>query len=173
MLHSQLKSLEIEWNTKESAHYFFASGAVLLMLGFSASLVISSPALVVACFFTCTLGVAIYLSTDAYSQYKEKQLLLDQAKTDEINHDIVLQEYQIARRDFIVTMVKNAVIPSLLITMFAIYWPAAVVLTALYAGYELYHAYTQHCDKQAVNVLALQLTEPEAKSEFVMPLATN
>ncbi len=45
--------------------------------------------------------------------------------------------------------------PTIIITTFAICWPAAVVLTAAYLGYELYHAHSQYSENKAIKQLAL------------------
>ncbi|CAM2909958.1 Uncharacterised protein [Legionella steigerwaltii] len=47
----------------------------------------------------------------------------------------------------------------LLITTFAICWPAAVALTVLYVGYEMYHAYNQHQSKKEAAQHALEAPE--------------
>lgn len=155
VLQQQLIELEINWKTKESNFYFLATGAALLMIGFSASLIIASPLVIVGCFFMCQIGVAMYLSSGAYTQYKEKSLYLEQAQLTGTDLALVQKQYEIARNDFIFTMIKNTVIPSIMIATFAICWPAALVLTALYVGYELFHAYNQHADGQAAKQIEL------------------
>lgn len=148
MLQAQLKELEIDWRTKQGTFYFVASAAALLMLGFTASLLFTPPGMIVASFFVCTLATAMYLSAGAYSTFQEKSLRLEQAQLSGKDLDMAFQEYQAARNDFIFTMVKNTVMPALLITTFAICWPAAIALTAMYLGYEIYHAYDQHKSKK-------------------------
>ncbi|KTD72412.1 hypothetical protein [Legionella tucsonensis] len=154
MLRMQLKELEIDWRTKEATFYFVAAAAALLMLGFTASLLFTGPGIAVACFFVCTLAVAMYLSSDAFSKYQEKSLRLEQAKDGD--YAVALKEYEAARNDFIFTMVKNTVMPTLLIATYAICWPAAIALTVLYVGYEIYHAYDQHNGKKEAARLALE-----------------
>lgn len=161
MLNQQLIELEINWRTKEATFYFVAAAAAILMLGFTASMLVSSALMVVGCYFVCTIAVAMYLSTGAYSQYQEKSLNLEQAQLTGHNLAVASREYEVARNDFIFNMVKNTVMPLLLISTFAIYWPAAVVLTAVYIGYELYHAYDQHSEGQAIKQLALNGPEEE------------
>lgn len=144
MLQNQLKELEIDWRTKQGTFYFVAAAAALLMLGFSASLLFTGPGIAVACFIVCTLAVAMYLSSGAYSKYQEKSLRLEQAELIGKDLEAARKEYEAARNDFIFTMVKNTVMPTLMIATFAICWPAAIALTVLYVGYEIYHAYDQH-----------------------------
>lgn len=161
MLQAQLKELEIDWRTKQGTFYFVASAAALLMLGFTASLLFTPPGIIVASFFVCTLATAMYLSAGAYSTFQEKSLRLEQAQLSGKDLDVAFKEYQTARNDFIFTMVKNTVMPALLITTFAICWPAAIVLTAMYVGYEIYHAYDQHKSKKEAAHLALTAPSEE------------
>lgn len=155
MLNQQLIELEINWRKKEATYYFGAAAAALLMLGFTASMLVSSAVLVVGCYFVCTLAIAMYLSGESYSQYQEKDLCLEQAQLLGKNLPVALKEYAAARNDFIFTMTKNTVMPMVLITTFAICWPAAIALTVMYLGYEVYHAYDQHSESTAVKQLAL------------------
>ncbi|MFI4918673.1 MAG: hypothetical protein ACHP65_03865 [Legionellales bacterium] len=153
LLDKQLIALRISWQTKESTYYFVAAGAALLMIGFTASMIVAFPVLIVVSYFACTVAVAMYLSAGAYSQYKEKSLYLEDAAVTGNNELIARKEYEIARNEFVFTMVKNITVPLILVTTLAICWPAAVVLTAVYLSYELYHAYDQHAENKAVKQL--------------------
>lgn len=155
ILNKQLTELEIEWRTKEATLHFAASAAAFVMLGFSATLIFTTPGMIVASFFICHLAIAMYFSTNAYAKYQEKSLRLEQAELLGDNLLVARKEFEAARNDFIFTMVKNTVVPMVLITTFAIYWPAAVILTAVYLGYELYHAYDQHNSSKEAQHLAL------------------
>jgi hypothetical protein len=155
MLDKQLLELEINYKTKEATFYYSAAAASLLMIGFTAAMLFNPGLIVVAAFFVCTLAVAMYLSTGAYEKYAEKGLRLEQAEMTGKNLALARKEYETARNDFIFAMVKNTVVPMVLIATFAICWPAALVLTALYIGYEAYHAYSQHSAQQEAKQLAL------------------
>lgn len=161
MLQKQLNELEINWRTKQATFYFLASAAALLMAGFTVAVLVNPPLLIVACFFVSTIAVAMYLSSGAYSQYKEKSLYLEQAQLNGNNIAVALKEYETARNHFIFTMVKNTVVPMVLIATFAVCWPAAVILTALYIGAELFHAYNQHQNANAIKQQALAAPEEE------------
>jgi hypothetical protein len=159
MLQKQLIELEISWRTKEATFHFCAAAAALLCIGFTASMLVSPPLLIAAIFFTCTFAVAMYLSSGAYSSYKEKGFYLEQAQG--INLAAAQKEYEIARNEFIFSLTKNTLMPMILITTFAICWPAAVVLTAMYVGYELFHAYSQHSNGKIVKQLTLEAAVDE------------
>ncbi|WP_010655302.1 hypothetical protein [Fluoribacter dumoffii] len=167
MLLRQIKEAEIDWQTKQATFYFNASAAALLMLGFSASLFLTGPGIPVACFFVCTIAVAMYLSSGAFSTYEEKSLRLEEAKRTGLGVDIALKEYEAARNDFIFTMIKNTVMPTLLIATFAVCWPAAVALSVMYMGYEIYHAYDQHNSKKQAQLAALVApTEEKIEDDY-------
>lgn len=144
LLTRQLKNLEISWQAKNSTFLFNAAAALMLGAGFSASMLFASPALIVVSYAVCMVAVAMYLSDGAYNNYKEKSLRLQQAHIENVPADDlkrVLEEYQAARNEFIFTMIKNTVMPTLILATFAVCWQAAVVLIAVYAAYELWNAY--------------------------------
>ncbi len=155
VLKMQIAILDINWKTKEAGFYFLAGAAALLMIGFTAGLVLSPPLFAAGCYFACLLGVAMYCSYGAFSKYKENSLYLDHAQRTGNKLQLAENEYETARNDFFFAMVKNTVVPAILITTFAVCWPAAVVLTAMYIGYEVFHGYNQHCDAVEAKHLAL------------------
>ena len=60
---------------------------------------------------------------------------------DDVELSMAIKEARIARNDFILAMFKNTFMPLLIVTTFAVCWPAALVLTALYVGYESMNGY--------------------------------
>lgn len=168
LLRMQLDVLEGNWHTKEATFHFVAAAAAILMTGFTVSMLVNPAVLVLGCYFVCTIAVAMYLSTGSYSQYAEKSYNLEQAHLIGTDLLVAQREYDLARSDFIFTMIKNAVMPLVLITTFAICWPAAIVLTTLYVGYEFFHGYSQHSENNAIKHLAL--AEPvEEEDECHLP----
>ncbi|HHT0594582.1 TPA: hypothetical protein ACTXXA_003126 [Legionella anisa] len=154
ILEEQIKELEIGWRVKEETFYFNAAAAAILMMGFTGALLFSGPGAAVLCFCMCTLAVAMYLSSDSYTKLQEKSLRLENATDEE--YAVAQREYDAALNDFIFTMIKNTVMPTLLIATWAACWPAAIVLTTLYICYEIYHAYDQHQSKKEDEGLALE-----------------
>lgn len=163
ILGKQLIELEIDWQTKEATLYYYAGAAAFLMCGFAASLIFTPPGIIIASYFICIFAAALYFSGDTYTKYKEKELRLEYATGKDIA--ISRKEYEAARNDFIFTLVKNTLIPSLLIATFAVCWPAAIALTVLYIGYEMYHSFDQHSSKQLVKKLALEAPEEDDSPE--------
>lgn len=146
MLGRQLAQLEIQRKTKQAALMFNIAAAVLLMAGFSASLMLTGiPAAVTVCYLVCTIAVAMYITADIYGKYRQKALMLQKLKEDTSatieEMEKVRSDMYKARNELIIGMAKNIVMPLLIITLFVVCWEAAVVLTALYIGYELCKGY--------------------------------
>ena len=156
-INAQLIELAISWDVQKANFCLQAAGAALLAAGFTASLVFTlfaMPALVLCSYFVCTLGIALYLSGKAFSQYREKAEYLNYYSELDTIDSVARKEYEIARNEFIFALTKNILVPMVLITVFAIYWPAALVLTAVYLGIEAIHAYKQHVDSNDAKRLA-------------------
>lgn len=146
MLDDQLAQHDIKWKATSANLSFNVGGAMLLMAGFTASFLIATPAAAIACYFVCTLAVAMYLTADLYGKYKEKSLILQQYEREGINTSVARLEMQSARNDFMIAMAKNIIMPLLIVTTFAVCWQAAVALVILYVGYECLHGY---CSKKS------------------------
>ena len=142
MLNEQLLQLEINWRATSATYLFNVAAAVLLMAGFSASMLFAAPAAIVACYFVCTVAVAMYLTADIYGKYKEKSLILQlQEFSDEKEQNQALNTMLSARNEFIFAMAKTIIMPLLIVTAFAVCWQAALLLTAVYIGYECTRGY--------------------------------
>ena len=139
-LHAQLQKLEIKWQNTKATYNFYATAAGLLIIGFSAAMIINLPLTTVGGFFICLGAVAMYLSGDAYAHYNEKSLALKETQLLTDSPILALKEYQLARNDFMCTLAKNTFLPMVAITLFATCLPAALLFTALVIGYELYEA---------------------------------
>ncbi|WP_133128081.1 hypothetical protein [Legionella nagasakiensis] len=150
LLDEQLAELDIHWQATNTTYWFNISAAVLLMTGFSASLLLASPVAVPACFFVCVIGIAMYISADAYGKYHEKSLLLQRAEQTGKDSSHALHEMEEARSAFMMSMVKNTVMPLLIMATFAVSWPAAIVLTVLFIGYECGKGYFNQPSKPAL-----------------------
>ncbi|AHE68473.1 hypothetical protein [Legionella oakridgensis] len=150
LLDEQLAELEIHWQASNASYWFNISAAILLMTGFSAYLLLASPVAAPACFFACVLAVAMYLSADMYGKYHEKSMLLQRAEQTGGDVSLAAREMQEARSAFMVSMVKNTMMPLLIMATFAVSWPAAIVLTVLFIGYECGKGYFNQANKPAL-----------------------
>ncbi|KTD07713.1 hypothetical protein [Legionella jamestowniensis] len=144
----QLAQLELTWKAIDATYWFNATAAFLLMAGFSASMLFTPAVTVLGCYMLCTLAVAMYLSDGAYKTYKEKSLLLEHAQLVNQGEKAAFKAYQTARNDFVFTLAKNTIMPTLLIATFAVCWQAALVLAVAYAGFEIFRAYSKHTEAQ-------------------------
>lgn len=136
LLEAQLAELERNWQATNATYWFNVSAALLLMTGFSASLLLANPVAAPVCFLVCAVAIAMYISGDLYGNYHEKHLLLQQAEQEGRDSTHAYKALQEARSEFITSMVKNTVMPMLIMGVFAVSWPAALALTVLFIGYE-------------------------------------
>ena len=144
MLDENLAQHEINWKTTSATFLFNVAAATFFMAGFTASLLMAMPAAVVVCYFVCNVAIAMYLSADIYGKYKEKSLVLQQDELEDKDTTVAMLEMQTARNNFILAMAKNIIIPMLIVTTFAVCWEAALILTAVYVGYECTRGYFNH-----------------------------
>jgi hypothetical protein len=140
MLNEQIRQLNSDWDVTSAHLLFNAAAATLLMAGYSAAILLTGPAAVAASFVVCSFAVAMYLSAGEYKAYKEKSmLLLAQERKDApdlLANKAVMAEKQEAFYHLINTLVKNTVLPMLIVTLFAVNWPAALLVTTLYVAHE-------------------------------------
>lgn len=144
LLNDQKIELEISWETKKGTLIFVGMAATILVLGFSASMLLASPVLIIPCYAICTLAISMYLSDGAFATFKHKQLVHEQAQRSNFSDQkqlVAYEEYKTARLDFALTLAKNFLLPAVFIATFAICWQAALVLTAVYVGYVILDAY--------------------------------
>ena len=115
--------------------------ASLLALGFSASFILTAPALVPLEFFVCALGTGLYATADGYADYIDKRVTSTQDAANE------------AWSDFTTSLFKNTVLPSLFMMTLALSLPAGVLFATLYIGYELKQRYIIESDPQLLCAL--------------------
>lgn len=124
VLNGQIKQLDIHWEAQKHELAFATAAALLLMSGFSAALLLTGPAAASVSFVACTVAVAMYLSSGKYGAYTKASLLENNEATSD------------AYSAFAWSMAKNSVMPLVMVTAFAVYWPAGLLLAAAYIGYE-------------------------------------
>ncbi len=165
LLNGQILDLTIKWQAKDETLWFSSTAALMLIVGFSASMVFSSPVMVLASYLICVFAVSIYLSEGAYNSYKKKEFYLRHAELENKNQPKALEDYKAARNEFYLTMTKNVILPGLVIATFAICWQAALVLAAVYLCYQLYSAYDKYSALKAAS-------EPPKDEYFEEPVET-
>ena len=147
MIDDQLKQLEINHKAKEATYIFTIVAAMLLLGGFTASMLVTAPAALVALYLVCTLAVAMYLTADIYGNYKKASFTLAQLDLEHEDTTAALKAVRAARDEFILAMVKNIIVPLLIITLFAVSWQAALLFVGVYLVYELMHSSYKHAQK--------------------------
>lgn len=151
ILTEQIHQLDLTWQANDAKYWFDASAAFLLASGFTASMIVSLPVLFIGSYVVCTFAVGMYLSDDAYRNYKEKSLILDEVHLhSKMDPSQAIQDYQNARNEFAFTLAKNTIIPMFLIGTFTLCWQAALLLTIAYAGYSLYRSYPGSAKDEAL-----------------------
>lgn len=145
----QLVELTINWQATNSTFWFNITAALLLATGFTAAMIVTPGVFVIAGYALCLFGVAMYLSAGSYSNYKEKSLRLEHAKLNEEN-DLkqTNAQYIAARNDYMFTMVKNVILPTVIIATLIVCWEAALFVCTAYLVFELYRAYSNYLQKQ-------------------------
>lgn len=133
----QLRLLNINWQATSATYYFNVSAALLIMSGFTASLILSQPPLILASYFVCALAVSMYLTGGEFFTYQEKRLLSMDSPADLA----LYAESQSAQSEFIQAISKQSLMPIVSLVLLSLSWQGALALTLLYMGYQAYQAW--------------------------------
>lgn len=158
-LDNELQALRMEATIIDSTIWFNITAGTLILSGFSAALLLGTPAALPVTFVVCCLAIAMYASESAYSKFKEKSLRLEQEESsandksqDPLAIELAKSEKKEALSDLGLAVAKNTVVPMLIMGTFAVSWPAAVLLTLAYMGYEATKGYFKSEQKSAPSV---------------------
>jgi hypothetical protein len=154
----QLRQLDLSWQANDATYLFNITAALMLVTGFSASMLFTTPVAVLGCYMVCTFAVALYFSDGAYKAYKEKSLHFEYAQSvpqEESRRHQAQGEYWEARNNLLFTLAKNAVMPAFFMGLVAICWQAAFILAIGYVCSSLYDSYCKH--NQTQQALALTI----------------
>jgi hypothetical protein len=157
VIQRQLIEHENNWQVKSSTFWFQSTAALLLLLGFTGAMLLTTLIMSIACYFLCVVAVAIYMSSDAYGNYQKERIALQQVEIDIDDNKNAIEKAKAAekcakaRNEFIFTLLENAIMPALLMATFAICWQAAIVLAAAYLVYKIYNAVGKAHDKYEEN----------------------
>ena len=131
MADDQLKQLERNAEKDKTTLEFYLAAACILECGFLAAFILAPPAFMPVCLLLCNIAIAMYLSGDKYGVYKEKCLAFTPA-----HHCATQGDVDDAWNDLMGTMVKNTVMPFIILGAFTLSVPAAAVLTLAYTAHE-------------------------------------
>lgn len=175
LLLAKLRHLENDRYARNAATLFSMAAAFLLASGFTITMLFAAPTLIpMVCFLVCTIAVAMYMSADKFAAYIKANLVYDQDKKRKAETGKILATpaaKQAALQDFIGTMLKNTFMPLLLVGVYTICWPAALVLTVLYIGYECTKGYFQKAEQ--AKLLPLNLIEKPIEKNSKLALDEN
>ena len=136
MLLEQITQLDMKWHATSAGFMCNILAATLLMSGFTATLLLASlPVAVTVGYFACAIAVALYLSADVYGAYVNKTEILQRQELKGLDTREAQFYAHKARNDFILSMVKNTVMPLLMVMTAAVCWQAALVIAVAYVGY--------------------------------------
>ncbi len=140
-LEAQMQEHELKIQSTRSQFYVNMVAASLLILALSTSLFLTTPALICVCYFAVVVGTALYISAESYGTYSEKRNRQEQLTLLGENTAAAKKETQQAWHNFVSSMVKNTVMPILIMGTLAVCWQAAVVLLVLYIAHEYANKY--------------------------------
>ncbi|MDF1646555.1 MAG: hypothetical protein P1U61_06220 [Legionellaceae bacterium] len=140
IIQQQLKELELDHIQTTATLKLALIATTDILIGLSMLLAAPIPIVAPIGAFLCVIGFAAHLSADMYGNYQKQTYLLKQLEDSGENTDIekVKKEQQAAWNEGWSSFTKNAVLPTLFIGVFSIYWPAALLLVAAYTAYEMY-----------------------------------
>jgi hypothetical protein len=143
VLDSQLFELDAEWAKTNGSFHCNILAATILMGSFSATLLLAMPAAVPVCFFICTIGIAMYLSDEAYGNYAKNKYKEAHYEKHNLAHKKAVLETQSSWNSFIVSLLKNTLAPQIILTACIINLPIGLTLAALYIAYECGRGYVE------------------------------
>lgn len=177
-LDCQLEEQQIKQRTMRTNFNANIVAASLLTLGFSASLLFTIPALICASYLVIVIGTALYISADAYSAYEEKRIRQQRLTLLGESTASAKNETQEAWNSFVGKMIKNIVMPILIMGTLAICWQAAALLLVLFIASEYASkykkadaTYRQHMlfEKTAENPIVTNDTNVEQVTSKMLP----
>ena len=123
---AQRAMLDNDWEAKKNMYYFAFGGALCIAGGFSASLFFTGiPEMLALCYFFCVIGAAMYHACVTYGEYKKQHKIAPQSEAT-----------LIADGQWKLSMLKNTVMPMIMMAALMYALPLAVAILTLYAGAE-------------------------------------
>lgn len=132
---------------------FNVGAASFIAAGFATALIFTPAGIGTIAFFLCVIGVGMYLSAGAFREMRMKQLeCADAQKAYDSNKSFenkstwaaAQEEYSAAKQELCWTMLKNTVVPMLIMASISVCWEVAVVLAVVYIVSEVYEAYQKY-----------------------------
>jgi hypothetical protein len=128
---NQLRQLESDTEKTRALLQFCLMAAFIMVASFSAAILLAPPALVPVCFFICNIAIAMYLSCEQFGVYRQKCMIQQQEPNQSLQQDVDNAWFDLQQ-----TMLKNTLMPFVIIGAFTLNVPLAIGLTLAYIAYE-------------------------------------
>ncbi len=135
---AQIDEQRLKFYVLQNNFYANLAAATLIVSGFTLSMLVAAPAAVGACYLLIVIGTALYISADQYSEYREKSLRQERIILNGQTKGLTeaKQDTALAWNNFATSMIKNTVVPLLIMGTLAFSWQAALVLLVLFVTHE-------------------------------------
>lgn len=127
-IYHQLQQLGYRYENLKWTFCFYIAAGLLLLTGFAAAILLSPPAFVPLCFLACNVAIAMYLSGGLAGDAMEARMIC----TNEQDNKKAAENFDEALSKLGWAMLEYTFVPVIIMTVFTISWPAAVVLTVAY-----------------------------------------
>lgn len=175
LLLDQVRHQDQAWFTKWNAMLFNLAAALVVVAGFSGALFGGGPIVVALCFFLCTIGVSMYLSSGKWGAYVNEANMASRVLVDDLssNNDAALDQ---AWFEFEWSLGMSIAMPVVIVGLFTVCWPAGLSVGLAYFSLEFlkhyYHVEEEtsptpvadnHVDEET-NPLLAGVAVPESRS---------
>jgi hypothetical protein len=137
----QLKALEFSHIKTTAALQLAWIAAGIVSLGFAISLAVAAPVAAPMGCFLCLLGTAVYTSLGDYGDYQQQKHLLETLKQDNQQGKAEIGNAEKAQKAAwnhgVESLLKHTLLPMFVISVFAVCWPAGLLLAIAYGAYEM------------------------------------
>lgn len=147
MVQIELRQLACRRAQNRGEFLFCLAAAALLVASFTVLLAFySSPFAPIACFLSCNIAIAMYINTEQFAagvrasyerQLDETKYDLKDLQKDSDYNQVKIKAEHAAWKKFGKDFAETLIIPSLLIGLYTINWPAAVALTVAYVAFKI------------------------------------
>ena len=149
VIRRQIDLLNDEWEVKTAYYFINILAANLIIIGFGMSLLCTGPFVLAGLSLMCSLGNALYNTTDKFKTYQQARIAVQRELSngkilnDEHHQKLIIElhkEFERANIDFWNTLAITTTGTAFIITAAVISWPIALSLTLSYIAYRLYEA---------------------------------
>lgn len=126
IMDKQLQQLQHDWQVNLAKTQINLTAATLLASGYYAATTITTPLAIPVAFFVATVAISLYLSAEAYGQWVDAELNVKEASVPNEQLEAKVSEKS---QLFLYSMLKHSIFPSLVLAVFSMSTPAALLLS--------------------------------------------